>query len=180
MNAKKILAIALATNLVFLVLYFSITSLSAAEGKQSQGDVRKEAAQDPRLQLESLKHREDLLRIRQRELQALEMRIDEKIRRLTELEAGVKVEIAAYRQLSNERIKHLVKIYSSMKPNAAVNLMNQLDTEAASEVFLGLKGEVAGGILSYMEPQKAAAITRRLMSSRSRQAPAAPAAAPAE
>lgn len=169
MNAKKILVIALAVNLTFLALYFSFNTLSAAEEKQPQNAVRKESPQDTRTQLESLRQREDALRIRQRELEGLEKRIDEKIRRLNELEASVKSEISAYRQLSDERIKHLVKIYSSMKPNAAANLMNQIDVDVAVEVFLNMKGEIAGGILSYMDAQKAAAITKKLMSSRNRQ-----------
>jgi flagellar motility protein MotE (MotC chaperone) len=59
-----------------------------------------------------------------------------------------------------------------MKPNAVANFMNQTDTNVAVEVFLNMKGEIAGGILSYMEPSKAAVITQRLMSSRSRQASA--------
>jgi flagellar motility protein MotE (MotC chaperone) len=33
-----------------------------------------------------------------------------------------------------------------------------------------MKGEIAGGILSYMDTQKAAAITKKLMSNRNRQA----------
>ena len=68
--------------------------------------------------------------------------------------------------MSDERIRHLVKIYSSMKPKAAAELMNNLDTDAAVEVFLGMKGEIAGGILSYMDTAKAAVITQRLMSYR--------------
>ena len=174
MNKKKILIIAIAVNLVFLALYFSLSTfgtLSAAEEKQ-QAAVRKESAQNAKAQWDSLRQREEALRIRQGELEALERRIDDKMRRLAELEVSVKGEIAAYRQLSNERVKHLVKIYSSMKPNAAANLMNQTDTNVAVEVFLNMKGEIAGGILSYMEPSKAAVITQRLMSSRSRQASA--------
>ncbi|OPZ76280.1 MAG: hypothetical protein BWY77_01944 [bacterium ADurb.Bin431] len=151
---------------MFLGAYFSLETLSAAEDKQPQNAVRKEPAQDARAQMEALRQREELLRVRQRELQLLESRIDEKIRRLSQLETSVKAEIAMYRQISDERTKHLVKIYSSMKPNAAATLMNQMDIEVATEVFLGLKGEIAGGILAYMEPAKAAAITKRLMSSR--------------
>ncbi len=63
-------------------------------------------------------------------------------------------------------MKHLVKIYSSMKPGAAATLMNNLDTDVAVEVFLGMKGDIAGGILSYMEPVRAAGITQRLVSYR--------------
>lgn len=179
MNKRKILIVAIAVNLMFLALYFSFSTfntLSAAEEKQ-QSTVRKETPRNTKAQWDSLRQREDALRIRQRELEDLERRIDGKMRRLMELEVSVKAEIAAYRQLSNERVKHLVKIYSSMKPNAAANLMNQTDTNVAVEIFLNMKGEIAGGILSYMEPQKAAVITQRLMSSRNRQSSTAQAQA---
>ncbi len=181
MKGKKLLFIALIVNLFFLGIYFSINPLSAAEEKQTQAPARKEAAQDTRAAWDSLRQREDLLRIRQAELNQLEKRIDEKLRRLSELEASIKIDLVSYKQLSDGRIKHLVKIYSSMKPNAAANLMNQIDLEVATEVFLNMKGEIAGGILSYMDAQKAAAITKRLMSNRKRQVsePAALEPAPA-
>jgi flagellar motility protein MotE (MotC chaperone) len=176
MNRKRILVITIAVNLMFLALYFSFTTnnLSAAEDKQQQAPVRKESPQNVKAQWDSLRQREEALRIKQGELNSLERRVDDKMRRLAELEMSVKSQILAYRQLSDERIKHLVKIYSSMKPNAAANLMNQTDTDVAVEVFLNMKGEIAGGILSYMDPQKASLITKKLMSSRSRQASAAP------
>lgn len=182
MTGKKILLIALVVNLFFLGIYFSIDSLSAAEEKQAQSAAKKETAQDTRAAWDSLRQREELLRVRQQELIVMEKRIDDKIRRLSELETSVKIQLGAYKQVSDERVKHLVKIYSSMKPNAAANLMNQIDLEVATEVFLNMKGEIAGGILSYMDTQKAAAITKRLMSNRRRTAsePAAPAPSPAQ
>jgi len=68
---------------------------------------------------------------------------------------------------SNERVRHLVKIYSSMKPKAAADLMNNMDLNVAVQVFLDMKGEIAGGILSYMDTKKAALITKRLADYRS-------------
>ena len=178
MSPGKILLVAVAANFMFMGAYLSLGSLSAAEGKGAQPAapvvVSREPVQDARTQLDTLRQREELLRVRQRELQLLEKRIDEKIRRLTLLETNVKAEIAAYRGISDERTKHLVKIYSSMKPKAAATLMDQMDIEVATEVFLSMKGEIAGGILAYMEPVKAAAISKRLMSSRKMSTSAAP------
>ncbi|HOE73476.1 MAG: hypothetical protein GXY28_12185 [Bacteriovoracaceae bacterium] len=166
MNRKKILLVALVINLLFLGVYLSIYPLSAAEDTQPQPAAVQEAPKDPGAQWEALRQREEALSIRQQELEKLEKQIDEKIRKLRELDAGIKAEVAAYRQISDERIKHLVKIYSSMKPKAAASLMDSLDTDVAVEVFLNMKGEIAGGILSYMDTAKAATITQRLMSYR--------------
>ncbi|HOD70710.1 MAG: MgtE intracellular N domain protein [Deltaproteobacteria bacterium ADurb.BinA179] len=166
MNRKKILLVALVINLLFLGVYLSIYPLSAAEDTQPQPAAVQETPKDPGAQWEALRQREEALSIRQQELEKLEKQIDEKIRKLRELDAGIKAEVAAYRQISDERIKHLVKIYSSMKPKAAASLMDSLDTDVAVEVFLNMKGEIAGGILSYMDTAKAATITQRLMSYR--------------
>jgi flagellar motility protein MotE (MotC chaperone) len=167
MNRKIILITAISINLLFLGIYLSIHPLSAAEDSRPQtAEVREELPQDPGAQWESLRQREEAIAIRQQELETLEKQLDEKLRKLQELDAGIKAEVAAYRQISDERIKHLVKIYSSMKPNAAASLMNNLDTGVAVEVFLNMKGEIAGGILSYMDTTKAANITQRLMNYR--------------
>lgn len=180
MTGKKILLIALVLNLMFLGAYLSLSPLSAAEEKQPQNPApaRKEQPQDPKLQWDSLRQREEALQARQAELDALEKRIDEKIRQLGELEASIRTQLSTFRQLGDERIKHLVKIYSSMKPNAAANLMNQTDTDVAVEIFRNMKGEIAGGILSYMDTQKAAVISKRLMSARAIRPPAAQQATP--
>ncbi len=135
---------------------------------------------DAKGRLESLRQKEDLLVIRQRELKGLEERIDGKIRRLAALEADVKAEIEAYRQISDPRVKHLVKIYSSMKPNAAAKLMDQTDINVATDVFMSMKGDIAGSILAYMEPRRAATISRLIMSNRgTRDSSSVPAAAEA-
>lgn len=175
MTGKKILLIALVLNLVFLGAYLSLSPLSAAEEKQPQNPApaQKEQPQNPKLQWDSLRQREEALRVRQQELDAVERRIDDKINRLGELEVSIRTQLSIFRQLSDERIRHLVKIYSSMKPNAAARLMDQTDTDVAVEIFRNMKGEVAGGILSYMDTKKAATISRRLMSARSGQTAAA-------
>jgi flagellar motility protein MotE (MotC chaperone) len=113
------------------------------------------------------------------ELKELEKQLQEKIKRLEAIEASIKNDLSMYKSVSGERIKHLVKIYSSMKPNAAATLMNNIESDVAVQVFLGMKGDIAGSILSYMEPVKAAGITQRLLSYRSgatSSAEAAPAA----
>lgn len=120
----------------------------------------------PADKLEVLRLKEERLAAREAEIKDLERQVMQRIKHLEEIQAALRNDLAAYRMVSGDRIKHLVKIYSSMKPNAAATLMNNLDTDVAVEVFLGMKGDVAGGILSYMEPTKAALITQRLVSYR--------------
>ncbi len=168
MNKKKILLVALSINLLFLGIYLFTHPISAAEDAQPPDEALtgERPLQDPQAQWEGLRQREEALALRQQELEKLEKQIDEKIKKLRKLDEDIKAEVAAYRQISDERIRHLVKIYSSMKPAAAASLMNNLDTDVAVEVFLNMKGEIAGGILSYMDTTKAATITQRLMNYR--------------
>ena len=169
MTGKKMLITALIINIAFLGFYLCVTTISAADEEQAVETPVPQSPADPQEQWEIIRQRQEELTIRENELKDLEERIEERITRLQEVEASVQVSINEYKQLYDERIRHLVKIYSSMKPNAAASLMNELDTTVAVEVFLNMKGDIAGGILSYMDTQKAATITKRLANYRNKQ-----------
>lgn len=164
MTGKKILLIALILNIAFLGFYIRVNPISAAEDDRIEQAAAQqpEVQQNPQDQWEMIRQRRDELTLREQELKELEIQVEEKIKRLEALEASIQSEVNTYKQLSDERIRHLVKIYSSMKPKAAAALMNKLDLTVAVEVFLSMKGDIAGGILSYMNTEKAASITKRL------------------
>ena len=165
MTGKKILLIALVINLAFLGFYIMVNPISAAEEEQQieQADVQQpQVAQNPQDQWEIIRQRQDELALREQELKELELQVEKKIKKLEALEASIQSEVNTYKQMSDDRIRHLVKIYSSMKPKAAAELMNKLDVKVAVEVFLSMKGDIAGGILSYMNTEKAATITKRV------------------
>lgn len=165
MTGKKILLIALIINIAFLGFYISVNPISAAEQDKVETPALQqedEVAPTPQDQWEMIRQRNEMLTLREQELKELEKQVEGKIRKLEALEASIQSEVNTYRQLSDERIRHLVKIYSSMKPKAAAELMNKLDLYVAVEVFLSMKGDIAGGILSYMDTNKAATITKRL------------------
>lgn len=172
MKAKVLLGL-LVINMAFVGIYLTIRpSAVAAENNEPPAKVQpQQQLQHPvglnaSDQIEILRQKEERLKARELELKELEKQVQEKIKRLEEVEVAIKSDLAAYKFVSSERVKHLVKIYSSMKPGAAATLMNNLDTDVAVEVFLGMKGDIAGSILSYMEPVKAAGITQRLVSYR--------------
>lgn len=165
MTIKRILIIFIILNLLFMGAYGYMRSKSeAAEEKQP---AKKQDSQVPvpisaEAQWSALQRRQEELRVKEMELKALEAQIYENIKKLEQLEAALKQDVAALRTLSDERIKHLVKIYSSMNPKAAAKLMDNMDLLVAVEVFHNMKGEIAGGILANMEATKAASITKML------------------
>ncbi|HVN70454.1 MAG TPA: hypothetical protein VMU10_00410 [Desulfomonilia bacterium] len=189
MKAKILLGLVF-INIVSIGIYLAVKPTPVAAGNpagNNQAAVRQEQQQPalqplnltPTDQLEIIRQKEERLKARETELKELETQVQEKIKKLEAIQAVVKTELDSYKVMSGDRIKQLVKIYSSMKPNAAANLMNNIEVDVAVQVFLGMKGDIAGSILSYMEPVKAAGITQRLVYYRgSNTAPAE--AAPAE
>jgi len=161
MKLKKIMLVAILANLVIMITCLQISpSIVAAEdeGKITQPEI----IENPLDRWELITEKEQQLRMREMELNELEKQLQIKVAELKTIEQSIKIEVENYRILSNERIRHLVKIYSSMKPKAAASLMDNMDLDVAVSVFLHMKGEIAGGIISYMDTQKAATITKKL------------------
>ncbi len=167
MKTKKIIVLAIVVNIGIMLAYLAFSPGSiAADGDSAQPAVQTQTAQPAENttddEWEALRKRKQELDDREVELKNLEAELNAKITRLEELEASIRQEVEQYRVISDDRIRHLVKIYSSMKPKAAAQLMNNLDINVAVEVFLNMKGDIAGGILSYMDTRKAATITKKL------------------
>ncbi|HHO75140.1 MAG TPA: hypothetical protein ENN05_01780 [Deltaproteobacteria bacterium] len=169
MTGKKILTIALIINIAFMGLYLCVNTILAADDEKDITASTTQASPSPQDQWEIIRLRQEELKVRENELKNLEKSIDEKIVKLRGIEASIQASVNEYKLLSDDRIRHLVKIYSSMKPNAAAGLMNQLDIDVAVEVFLNMKGDIAGGILSYMDTHRAAIITKKLANYRNKQ-----------
>lgn len=163
MSASKLFVIAVIINLVFIGAYLGLSS-TRADAAKPVAPKPAAAAPAPKAGAEwdRLRQREQELRARELELKQLEGELNSKINQLTQLEAAIRRDLAQYNVASDERIKHLVKIYSSMKPKPAGTLMNSLDSDVATEVMRNMKGEIAGQILAQMDPLKAAAITKNL------------------
>jgi flagellar motility protein MotE (MotC chaperone) len=146
MKAKILLGL-LVINCAFVGIYLAIrpTPVEAEDTEPRAAEQARQQFQQPMVfnvsdQIEILRQKEERLKARELELKELEGQIQGKIKRLEDIEAAIKSDLASYRFVSSERVKHLVKIYSSMKPGAAATLMNNLDTDVAVEVFSGHEG----------------------------------------
>lgn len=65
-------------------------------------------------------------------------------------------------QLKSARIEHLVTAYRSMKPEQAANLVNSMDDEIAVAILGAMPGRNAGMILAFVNPDKAARLTKAI------------------
>jgi flagellar motility protein MotE (MotC chaperone) len=170
-NIKRIIAIFAVVNLIFIAAYGYLHSQSeAADTKQAAVKPGVSAAAPAAISADerwsALERRQEEQRVKEMELRTLEGEINTKLKKLEEIEALIRQDLSTLNTQSDERIKHLVKIYTSMNPKSAAKLMDNMDLLVAVEVFHNMKGEVAGAILANMEPTKAASITKMLASYR--------------
>lgn len=168
MKAKILLSVVF-VNIVCVGIYLALKPATVEAGNNkvpAKVQQQQQITPDPGERLTIIRQREESLKSREMELKELEKQVMEKIKKLDVIEASVKNELQAYKVVGDERIKQLVKIYSSMKPKAAASLMNNLDPDVAVRVFINMKGDIAGGILSNMDTQKAASITQKLVTYR--------------
>jgi flagellar motility protein MotE (MotC chaperone) len=96
-------------------------------------------------------------------LVALQEEINNKITTLTRLRNEIKAEMAKKKTDEEQKLKHLIKIYSAMKPPKAASLIEKLDIKLAIELLSKMKGDNVGSILSLVDVGKAAKISEGLL-----------------
>ena len=135
---------------------------------------------DPGVVLEGLEQKrkmllekEEQLKLEGERLEGIKKEIDEKLEKLSytyrQIEEGL--EKIGKKETESERLKReaeeakmdqLVKVFSSMKPKKAGEIVNNMDLEVAKKLFLRMKGDRAGEILSFVKADKAALISEKL------------------
>jgi flagellar motility protein MotE (MotC chaperone) len=101
---------------------------------------------------------------REREqLLILQTEIEEKLIELSKLQEKIKETVDKKSEAHEQKIKHLIKVYTSMAPKKAAGLIEQLDINIIVELFSKMKGDSVGKILSNVKPEKAAVISARLL-----------------
>jgi len=108
------------------------------------------------------KEKEKFLARREKQLLALQKEINKKIEALTQLRNEIRGELAKKKIAQENQVKHLIKIYSNMKPQKVAALVKEMDINLAIALFSRMKGEVVGKILSFLDPTIGAKITQGL------------------
>lgn len=120
-------------------------SLGLLEQKRAQIEVDRRLLEEERKQLTTLKEELEL-----------------KLARLEKVQDAIQSKLDEHKALGDQRIKHLIKIYTTMPPKKAAGLIEKLDMEVIISLFSKMKGENVGQILRYVSAGKAAAISERL------------------
>lgn len=119
--------------------------------------------------LQSLRERRKQLEERSRELdlkekllEATELRINDKLSEIKTLEQQVSQLLERYSDQEESHIRSLVKIYENMKPKSAAIIFNELELPILLEVIDEMSERKVAPILASMDPLKAKEVTSDL------------------
>jgi flagellar motility protein MotE (MotC chaperone) len=113
-------------------------------------------------QPQDINAREQALAKKEAELQALEAQVDEKLTKLRELEIRMQNLIDSAASIQDEKMAHLIDVYSNMKPKQAAVVLQTLEEPIAVRILAGMSGRKAGEILSSVRADRAAALSAAL------------------
>ncbi|MDY0219644.1 MAG: hypothetical protein RBR67_00700 [Desulfobacterium sp.] len=116
----------------------------------------------------------ELLEQERRMLAKFKQEIDEKLEALEALKQQINNDIAILEQkktdqeLASEaafdaRMNSLVKVYSGMKPKKAAAIVDEMDVDVAKQIFSRMRESAASEILAFVESEKAAKISERIV-----------------
>lgn len=106
---------------------------------------------------ERLKILQEDLAKKTEELKRLKSEIEEKIKQQEELKAQLE-------KAKAENYQRLAKIYESMPPEEAASRIEKLDDDTAVTLLLAIKPRQAGKILANITPEKAAQLSKKIVS----------------
>ena len=138
-----------------------------AEAAEEDAQVGKKDELDLKLlntKKAALAAEEKRIAVKKAELIAIQKELNNKLEKLTQLRNEIRSEIAGKKTAEAKQLKHLIKVYSAMKPQSAAVLIEKLDKNLAVELLSNMKGDDVGKILSYVDTGKAAAISEGLVS----------------
>lgn len=113
-----------------------------------------------------LEQRDKDISLKEASLTVIEKNIDMKIEELKSLQNELKGIMAEYQAKEEEKLKSLVKIYESMKPQDAAKIFEQLQMSILVEVAQQMKEAKLAQILAKMDAYKAKELTVELANRR--------------
>lgn len=136
-----------------------------AEGEQGSAEQAQNAPVMPGgEESQAMSRREEELRRKEQSLTQLESEIDEKLARLQKLETKLAAMIEKAEEIKDNKLKHLIDVYSNMKAKQAAVVIETLDPDTAVKILAGMRGRQAGEILTNVKAERAALLTEMLTS----------------
>ena len=109
-----------------------------------------------------LKRREEELRIKELRIKAIETKVSKDLEKIEKGISESKQQLGIQDEKTRENVEALVKVYSSMKPEEAANLIEAIDDDLALRIVAGMKSKIAGKVLSKLDVKVAKRISETL------------------
>ena len=109
-----------------------------------------------------LKKREEELSIKEVRLEALEAKVRKDLEKIEKSISESKEQMGLQDEKTKKNVAALIKVYSSMKPEEAANLVEAIDEDLALKIVSGMKSKIAGQVLSKLDVQVAKRISEKL------------------
>lgn len=132
---------------------------AAAPAAAQPGTQSGQAAQAA---MDALNRKQDDLSRREQELKSLEQQVDAKLAQMQDLEARIKTMLKDAQGMKDEKLRHLVDVYTNMKAKQAAAVLETLDEKIAVRILAGMRGRQAGEILTFVQAEKAAKLSEAL------------------
>jgi flagellar motility protein MotE (MotC chaperone) len=111
---------------------------------------------------QALQKREESLDQREQALKTLEADLNTRVAKLKEMETSLKTMLEEAKGVKDQKLKHLIDVYSNMNAKQAAKVLETLDNTIAVKILAGMRGRQAGDVLNNMEAKKAASLTEML------------------
>ena len=129
-------------------------------------DIAEKESNDRNLQVirkAELKEEQKRLAKKKAELLGIQEDITNKIAILEQLRDEIRSEMAGKKAFEKQKLKHIIKVFSAMKPQSAAKLIEKLEPELSIELLSNMKGDIVGSILSFLNVEKAAKLSEGLI-----------------
>lgn len=117
---------------------------------------------NPFVPRDSAQRKQEELNRREQELLALQQQMQNRLDEMRKLENKIQDMLKQANNVQDDKLRHLIDVYSNMKAKQAADVLSTLDERIAVKILAGMRGKQAGEILTYMRPEPAAKLSELL------------------
>ena len=111
---------------------------------------------------QALENQKQQLDQKEKDLGRIQREIEGKISQLNQLQVQLKKIIDQSKTIQDKKIQHLSEIFCAMPPDKAARMIEKMDDKTVTEVFQIMRSKEVGGILTHLDPVRAARISANL------------------
>jgi flagellar protein FlbB len=110
----------------------------------------------------SLENQKQQVDQKEKDLARIQMEIEGRINQLNQLQVQLKKIVDQSKTIQDKKIQHLSEIFCAMPPDKAARMIEKMDDKTVTEVLQNMRSKEVGGILTHLDPARAAKISANL------------------